>query len=66
MQVHHQQDRGCTVLSPVLRTCGSGTMPSLFYLLWIFFLLWFVCARPGRPRKCPFVNKYIAPVFFFA
>lgn len=36
MQVHHQQDRGCTVLSPVLRTCGSGTMPSLFYLLWIF------------------------------
>lgn len=43
MQVHHQQDRGCTVLSPVLRICGSGTMPSLFYLLWIFFLLWFVC-----------------------
>lgn len=43
MQVHHQQDRGCTVLSPVIRTCGSGTMPSLFYLLWIFFLLWFVC-----------------------
>lgn len=51
MQVHHQLDRGCTVLSPVLRTCGSGTMPSLFYLLWIFFLLWFVCVLDQEDQR---------------
>uniref|UniRef100_A0A8C3M0T7 Ral GTPase activating protein catalytic subunit alpha 2 n=1 Tax=Chrysolophus pictus TaxID=9089 RepID=A0A8C3M0T7_CHRPC len=43
---------------------GLGICLHYFICCGFFSSLVCVCARPGRPKKCPFMNNYIAPVFF--